>query len=114
MLKLRENPVSAEMVQASASRGLRVKCSAAKDQAANDVFSWPKADLHITANASHTLPHCIVLSLTAEVLLEMAITVPEDGSRLGLWLAAAAEFTVCRILCPFSPLLPRHRDMKMN
>ena len=55
----------------------------------------------------------IILLLTAAVLLGMAITAAADGSRLGFWLAAAAGFTGCWSLCPFSqPLLPRHRGLK--
>lgn len=55
----------------------------------------------------------IILLLAAAVLLGMAITATEDGSRLGFWLAAAAGFTGCWSLCPFSrPLLPRHRRLQ--
>jgi hypothetical protein len=54
----------------------------------------------------------IILLLSAALLLGMAITATEDGSRLGFWLAAAAGFTCCWSLCPFSkPLLRRHRHL---
>ena len=55
----------------------------------------------------------IVLMFAAAVLFGMAITAAEDGSRLGFCLAAAAGFTGCWSLCPFSkPLLRRHRRLK--
>lgn len=57
----------------------------------------------------------IILLLTAAVLMAMAISAALDGSRLGFWLAAAAGFTGCWSLCPFSkPLLSRHRRMKRD
>jgi len=57
----------------------------------------------------------VILLLTAALLFGMAISAAEDGSRLGFWLAAAAGFTGCWGLCPFSqPLLSRHRHLRRD
>jgi hypothetical protein len=55
----------------------------------------------------------VILLLTAAALLGVAINEALVGSRLGFWLAAAAAFTGCWSLCPFSrPLLSRHRRLQ--
>ena len=57
----------------------------------------------------------VILLLTAGALMGVAVVEALDGSRLGFWLSAAAAFTGCWSLCPFSrPLLPRHRRMQRH
>jgi hypothetical protein len=57
----------------------------------------------------------VILLFAAAALMGAAIVEAFDGSPLGFWLSAAAAFTGCWSLCPFSrPLLPRHRRMQRD